>query len=346
MLRVPRIPLALLALSGVLIGGCSDKEPSPALQSSATKPGRSVTTSALGQDRAATLAALALPQAYLSDKLGAHELKITSLLVTRLHKKETSKVDQSLSLRVDNKGAYAAVKNTDPQYGNEVIWTPPMLHAKLRYSKFTRRRASDREAEAVAERLYGYLPAYVGLLGRFIAVEAAGKATHLGREAIRVKLKPRKSPTALRAGASASGKGWRRTIAVKTLKGQVLFDVKTGVPLKAKLQATWTFNPPKGAPPRSGIPKVVDPTTVGSMSLTFNQQLVALGAKVAQVDPPPDEAIVKVERRRLEIERQMLLGERTMPEHPKELHPKVKAKPEAKDKPKDKPKDKNRGGAR
>jgi hypothetical protein len=322
-LRVPRIPLALLALSGVLVGGCSDKEPSPVPQSPATKPGRSVATSALGQDRAATLAALALPQAYLSDKLGAHELKITSLLVTRLHKKETSKVEQSLSLRVDNKGAYAAVKNTDPQYGNEVIWTPPMLHAKLRYSKFTRRRATDSEAEAVAERLYGYLPAYVGLLGRFIAVEAAGKATHLGREAIRVKLKPRKSPTAIGAGASAPGKGWRRTIAVKTLEGNVLFDARTGVPLKATLKATWSFNPPKGAPPRSGIPKVVDSTTVGSMSLTFKQQLEALGAKVAQVDPPPDEAIVKVERRRLEIERQMLLGERPMPKHQQAARSKV-----------------------
>ncbi len=78
-MRVPRIPLALLALSGVLVGGCLDKEPSPAPQSPATKPGRSIATSTLGKDRAATLAALALPQAYLADKLGAHELKATSL---------------------------------------------------------------------------------------------------------------------------------------------------------------------------------------------------------------------------------------------------------------------------
>jgi hypothetical protein len=329
-LRVPRFTLALLALSGVLVGGCSDKESSSAPQSPATKPGRSVATSTLGKDRAATLAALALPQAYLADKLGAHELKATSLLITRLHKRETSKVDQSLSMRVDNKGAYAAFKHTDPQYGNEVIWTPPMLHAKLRYSKFTRRRATDQEAEAVAERLYGYLPAYVGLLGRFIAVEVAGKATHLGREAIRVKLKPRKSPTALGAGDSAPGKGWRRTIAIKKLEGRVLFDVRTGVPLKAELKATWTFNPPKGAPPRSGIPKAVNPSSVGTMSLTFSQEFTALGTKVAQVEPPPDEAIVNVKRRRLEIERQMLLGERAMPAHPQATRPKAKAKAKAK----------------
>jgi len=303
--------------SGAFIGSCSDKEPPSDPVS--PRPGRRVSTATLGQDRAAALGALSVPHAYLTDKLGAHELKASSLLVTRLNKEEEErKVEQSLKLRVDSKGGYVAVKNTDPQFGNEVIWTPPHLHARLRYSKFTRRRASAKEAQAAAERLYGYLPAYTELLGRFIDVEAAGTATLLGRKAVRVKLKSRQSPSNPDRKTSASGRDWRRTIAVKKLEGSALLDASTGAPLKVELRATWTFNPPKGAPPRSGIPGSVDPETVGTMSLTFSQQLVALGPKVAKVEPPPAKSIVEVERRRLEIERQMLLGERPIQARQKE----------------------------
>jgi hypothetical protein len=261
-----------------------------------------------------TLRALAAPHAQLAGKLGANKVTASSVLITRLPRGTERKVAQSLTLRMDDKGNFAAVKNTDPQYGNELIWTGGWLYARLRHSKFVKRRARAGEPRMLAERMYGYLPGYLGLLGRFIDVEAAGEARHLGRAAVKVRLKLDRSPAPLR-GARGRSRRWRRTVIAKAIKGEALFDARTGAVLAARLAASWTFNPPKGTRlPRSGIPTAIDGSTVGTMSLTYRQGVEALGGKVPAIGPPPDEEVAEIRRHRLEIERQMLTGERPIPE--------------------------------
>jgi len=302
----------VFALSGALVGGCSvDEHTSAADRSGPKTSSRVVRVDALGQDRASTLRALALPHAYLAARLGAHRVKASSLLVTRLPGAREQRVEQTFEMRTDARGNYAASKHTDPQYGNEVVWTGGRLYARLRYSKFVKRAARPGEPRATAERLYGYLPAYVGLLGRFIAVEAAGQASYQGRSAVKVRLKLDPGPAPPRTDRSP-GRGWRRTMVAKSIKGEALLDARSGSPLSVKLAATWTFNPPRGDLPRSGIPTAINRQAAGTMSLTFSQQLDALG-QVPPIPPPAGEEIVAVERRRLEIERQMLLGERPLP---------------------------------
>jgi hypothetical protein len=182
----------------------------------------------------------------------------------------------------------------------------------MRYSKFIRRRLRHGEPASITDRMVGYLPAYIELLGPFIAVEGAGRKSHEGREAVLVKLKLNSRPSPPRSSRSPARR-WRETIAAKEIKGDVLLDAQTGAPLRARLAASWTFNlPASGNAPASGIPEQVDRNQVGTMKLSFEQRVSGIG-KAVTIERPSDEEIESTLRRRLEIERQILMGERPLP---------------------------------
>lgn len=230
----------------------------------------------------------------------------TSSKVSRLE----HQVQQEVTLRIDGQGNFSAVKNTGPQYGQEVIWTDGWLYPRLRYAPFLRRRPRNRsEVRAIEDRMYGLLPGYVGLLGRFISVTRVKEAQLAGRKVVKIRLGLLNN-AAPAPPARGQADRWRRFIAARSISGTALLCAKTGVPLEVELKASWSFHPPDESRPRTGIPAKVDQRAVGQMKIGFRQQIADIGAKASIKPPDPANTRVSSRRVRLELERQMLTGER------------------------------------
>lgn len=295
-----------------LLAGCPDRE-MPAV------PGHHATTAAhaprldvakLGLDRGVTLKALGMPHHRVAELLGAHQVHCRSDLTTQVPSYPEHRVQQELTLRMDKQGHFSVNKTTDPQYGQEVIWTGEWLYPRLRHSLFLRRKPrTGGEPQQIADRLYGLLPAYVELLGRFIEVKRVGTARHAGREGIKISLalaaKPLPPPR-----YRGRAKRWREGVSARSIEGQAILCARTGAPLKVELKASWRFHPPKGGETRSGIPASLDTGTVGQSKLSFSQSITAVGDAIVIKAPEDDKVKKNVRRVRLEIERQMLAGER------------------------------------
>jgi hypothetical protein len=298
----------LLAL-GVTCHACASREDHPPAVASEERPSPRIAldVSALGKDRSTTLRALRMPHHYLTARLGAHRVSCTSTLATQVSGAPAQRIEQEVTLRVDATGHFVALKNTSPQFGQEVIWSGDWLYPRLRYSKFIRRKPRAEEPTEIADRFYGLLPAYVRLLGRFLSVELAGTARHNGRDAIRLTFALRAQPDVERVRGGA--RVWRETIAAKRIEGKALLDAKTGAPLSVELKAQLSFNPPAGPTPTSGIPSKIDGKSVGTMELSFSQRVSDIGRVTAIAAPPEAETIDNPRRVRLEYERQLLTGE-------------------------------------
>jgi hypothetical protein len=292
----------------VLLGGCRGKTeqdtPSPSRSTS------KLDTARLGE-RVVTLRALAMPHHVIAKHLGAHRVSCRSTLKTHVPSFSERSVTQQLSMAVDAEGRFAATKNTDPQHGEEVVWTGSWLYPRLRHSKFVKRRPRDvREPRRVADRMYGLLPGYVELLGRFMTVKAAGDGKVGGRKVVKVTLGLAADPRPMTA-EQAPSRRWRHSVVARKLKGTAALCAKTGVPLAVDLQAEWDFHPPApGKVPASGVPARLDKKNVGRMALELRQRLSDVGGKVSVTPPDPSQVDQEVRRVRLELERQMLTGER------------------------------------
>jgi hypothetical protein len=261
-------------------------------------------------EQAALLAALRMPRGEIHRRLGAHRQTASSKLeLAGGVRKQT--LAQQLTLAVDAKGRFSIVKSTSPEHGVELRWVGDKLYPRRRFGKFYARAARDpAEPTTLAERIAGLLPAYMRLLERFVDVELAGKESAGGRPALRVKLKARATARPAPRQRQAASKRWRRSLAVASLTGVALLDAKTGAPLSIKLSARWTFRaPPTGTLPPSGIPTKLGGQQA-SATLAFEQR-VTFGAVVVAA-PKPGE-VIDVRRRRLEVERQIVQGERPLP---------------------------------
>jgi hypothetical protein len=258
-------------------------------------------------DARATLRALRAPQRVVAKLLGAHRLQASSRLRSQVPSAPEREVKLELDLRIDAHGRFAAVKNTHPQHGQEVVWDGKHLYPRLRWSKFVRRPAEPGEPAEIVDRMAGLLPAYVELLRRFTKLVPDGRVSYLGRDALRVALALEPSPPP--PPALPPARAWRRTMAVSSLEGKAVIDARSGAPLAVELRASWRFSPPAAVPQRSGIPEKLDPSASGTMELRFEQRVSQIGAVAAIATPPAAEVIDNPRRIRLEIERQMLSGE-------------------------------------
>lgn len=301
--------LALVAL----LSACSDRGSGAEPPQPRPAPAASLDREALARGEVRSLlGALAMPHHYLAARLGAHRLRCRATLATKVGS-QTQEVRQEVELRVDAKGRYAALKHTHPQFGQEVIWTGEHLYPRLRHGKFLRRKARAGEPAAIADRIAGLLPAYVGLLRRFLRIELKGTSSVGGRSVLKLSLgldpSPRPPPR-----SAAPARAWRQTISVSSLSGVALLDRESGAPLSVDLRARWSFNPPKGGATASGIPAAIDRDASGTMELSFEQRVSELGAVKAIAPPPEAETIDNPRRVRLELERQMLSGELPLPD--------------------------------
>ncbi len=307
----PRSACLSWLCSLALLGACrGERAPEPAASEPATaSAGAKLDREALARgERRALLGALAMPHHYLAAQLGAHQLRCRSLLKSQVGSAAPQEVRQEVELRMDARGRYAAFKHTHPQHGQEVIWTGEHLYPRLRHGKFLKRPARPEEPAAIADRIAGLLPAYVGLLRRFLRVELKGTSTVAGRSALKLALGLEPNPPPPPRSASPA-RAWRQTIAVSSLSGVALLDKESGAPLSVELSARFRFSPPAGGAAPSGIPKAIDRNATGTMELSFEQRVSELGAVKAIAPPPEAETIDNPRRVRLELERQMLTGE-------------------------------------
>jgi hypothetical protein len=311
-LRVFRLAPLLVLFGGVLTVcvACAEQKEAPAPSTEASDKSRQgPQVQKLGKDREATLRALAMPHHRIASLVGAHRIRCTSSLKTAVTGQPDRKVKQQLDLRMDDRGNFTAEKNTHPRYGFEVVWVDGWLYSRQRSSVFIKRTPRKGEPEEIADRLYGLLPAYIDLLGRFLELEIDGEGKASGKIGLRLSALPDPAPAAKELEGN-----WRQTIAIKALRGRVTLDGRSGVPLQVELEARWTFHPPAAdALPASGIPTAIDTKTAGSTTLSFRQRIEDIGKQPAVQAPPAHRVRAGIRRRRIEIERQMLIGERPLP---------------------------------
>jgi hypothetical protein len=167
--------------------------------------------------------------------------------------------------------------------GKRVIFAGGEVYARGAFAPF-RERPTDRgrDARRFRDESFGLAAEVARLAGAALDLERTGDAALLGRRAVRyaLSLDPGRfaPPTPARpAAAGAPDLDTSRRLAFldghqpSALDGEVLLDAETGVPLRVKMNATFTVRD------RPGV-KVV---------LRLVSQLTAVGGSVGEVKPPP-----------------------------------------------------------
>lgn len=305
------MPQSLILILAVLLSlpGCQEqKAKGPAAPTSATKNEAAI--------KATPKAALFTPGHTLAARLGPHRLTCKATTSSSVPGYPARKVVQEMAWTVDRDGNFHARKNTHEQYGQEVILAGGWLHSRLRHSKYVRRKPREREAARILDRMASYLPDYADLLARFLKLEQGGAGKLGSRAGTKIKLSLRDKPAPVGDEVPGPARRWRSSAEVTALSGEVLMDGETGVPLSVDLKARLTFQAPRPgkAAPANGIPAVLSDKLTGTMTLALSQRVDRLGEVGPIKAPPEEETVTDVRRRRLELERQILSGERPLPE--------------------------------
>lgn len=292
------------------------EEATPTALTAATGAGPKLDTALLGEHRETTLAVMQMPFSQTAKLLGSMQLSAKAHLQTSGANVADKIIDEDFTLLLDEKGHYAISKNTSSQYGQEVRWVGGFLYPRLRHSKFIKRRPRPGEAAEIANRLSNHLAAYTRLLGRFMEVQRGAEEQLQGRTAIVVKLHLSDNPEPP-VEDDVLAHRWRASIKVSRLEGKVWFEKSSGAVMQAELSASWNFHPPaaeEAVKAESGIPTKIDEKTEMTTQLKFSSRLDALGKVETVTVPAADQIVDQVQRLRLEIERQVILGEVPFPE--------------------------------
>lgn len=238
------------------------------------------------------LRATALPHARVGELLGTHT--VTGKSHTEVLEKGAAveSIDDEMGIELDAKGNYHAQVDNSKEYGRDVYFVDGWLYLRPRYGKFNRRRpVDDGEAARMRGEMYGTVAAALELLAPGAALSDGGKVQVGGREARLVKLATAKQPRSAPA-QTLSQRKWRETVKVEQVAGEMALDAKTGVPLRAIVHGTVSFQ-------RDG--------RSFQMKLDARHELGTFGG-VEEVEPPAAEQVVSDTEKRHELdERDSLL---------------------------------------
>lgn len=313
-----RLVIATLALASACSprGGSVPAPPGAAL---ATPLAADVGAAPRRETPALLWAALRQPFSAFAPQLGPHRLRIRSRLVRTVPGRPVVEVAQAVELALDAGGRLWVRKDTHEQYGLELRWLDGWLFLRQRWNRFLRRRPSDRrEPWRLADRAYGLLSDDLELLGRFVALDSAQAVTVLDRAAWRVGLRRAEPSVGALSGedgrlALPAARRWRQSLRVELLTGAVSIDRLTGAPLLARLRARCSFALPAGPSGATGLPAPAGAGAArGRLELELEQSITELGRVGVIAAPPAEEVVAEVRGRRLELERQMVLGERPL----------------------------------
>jgi|GEM_PF-5862214 hypothetical protein len=318
LLRNIHSPLQLALLFGLAMGCSSsdhgaEKTRPPQRTKNKGSDAKSAQRANSGQSTD-NLELLLRPHSQWSRTLGAHRYRAKATVTQSSAGKEKKTVVVEADVLVDEKGNYSGAKNTSSQFGQEVIWVDGWLYVRRRHSRFLRRRPKGAEAKKKLNQLAGALPAYLKLLRPHIELNSSSSFIR------------RASP--LKAtGTSTLAHRWRRSIRLQAVEGGVKFDASSRIPLNTKLKASWDHLLPQAGDHDNGLPPIVTDGRRGQMVIDFEQSITLLKDPPQISAPVAEDVLYNARRQRLEVERQMLLGERKIPKNWRKV-PKIPPKDE------------------
>ena len=238
--------------------------------------------------------AVAAPVAEVEKKLGPYRLVESAKLTLGAGGAKGDKQDtleDSWRLEIDGQGGSSILHENSKGYGFESVIAGGAVYIRPKYGRFVKRAPEGDEVERARDEAQGVLASWLSVLGRFAARKDAGATTFAGRPAHKVELSLLSSPARLRDGDPAHA--WRRDMKVSVLSGEVLVDEKSGAPLHAVLDASYTAE-------RGGESK-----TEIQVSLAYRGEIESVGA-ITAIAAPADFVPAPVRVRPL-LDKQLLL---------------------------------------
>ncbi|WP_428265223.1 hypothetical protein [Haliangium sp.] len=136
---------------------------------------------------------------------------------------------------------FRAVLENSADYGREVIYADDVLYLRPRYGRFHRRAPSDPgEPARIRDHVFAELGDHVALFAPALAVSDGGITEHEGRPARRVTLSLAEEPRAPAPGLLPQ-QAWRTGLGFESVRGEIVLDAATGVPLSATLEGSARF---------------------------------------------------------------------------------------------------------
>jgi hypothetical protein len=227
---VSRLPL-LLALAACGLACGREQRAAPA----AAETGRATTTFDVTRvlaDPAALQAAVdRSPRALLP----SFRLRGTSSVRVAQAGEPVAQLDEEALVERAPGGELHAFYGNSREQGRELFAAGGQVWVRPRYGKFHQRLpAEPDEAGRVADETAGTLAAYLELVLPSARLSDGGAVTAAGRQARKVVL-------ARGAARPGGGDGWRGTIDVSALDGELVLDEATGAVLHGRLAARLSF---------------------------------------------------------------------------------------------------------
>jgi hypothetical protein len=292
---VPTSLRALFALvAAVGCGGSGDGRPDKEL--GGLVQDKAAATSKIDLDRASKDKgelgrALGLGHDQVGTLVGPHAMAGRSHVEVREGSTPVEVLDDETSIQLDGKGNYHAVLSNSKEYGREVFFVEGWMYLRPRYGKYHKRRpADDAEPARVRGEIFGTVAAHFDLLSGALAISDGGKTEVQGRPARKVVIASAKE--ADKKTEPLAQRKWREAAVVKEVAGEIALDEKTGVPLRATLRGTVTFQ-------RDG--------RSFEMRLEASHELSAFGSVPPVAAPSDEETVADITQRHELAERDSLL---------------------------------------
>lgn len=277
------IALAAAAAACTNSGGTSDKE-LEGLVVAAKPPPTTVDLGKAGRDAQTLASVLQLPWSRAATQLGDHRLVIATQNEVREGNAVLETLEDTTTIDLARDGTYRALYENKNDYGREVVFLGGKLYQRPRYAKWHERAPeTDTEATEIRDQMASALGAHVAIYAHGLEVSDKGTVTEGGRAGHRLELKLAPSPKAAPKPALVQH-AWREGLTVEAAAGEIVLDDATGLPLKARLDATVAFvRDGKRLTMRLALQQSVAPGTV-AVAKPEDDQVVATPVRLREVD--------------------------------------------------------------
>lgn len=275
--------LALAAAGCGASGGTSDKD-LEGLVVAEKPPPRTIDLGKVSRDAQTLAAALQLPWSRAAVQLGDHRLTITTQHEVREGNGVLETLEDTTVIDLAKDGTYRALYENQHDYGREVVYLDGKLYLRPRYARWhARAPETDTEATEIRDQMASALGAHVAIYAHGLEVSDKGGVQEAGRAGRRLELKLAPSPKPA-PRPTLTQHAWREGLTVEAAAGEVVLDDATGLPLKARIDATVAFvRDGKRLTMRLAIQQSTAPGTV-AVARPEDDQIVATPVRLREVD--------------------------------------------------------------
>jgi hypothetical protein len=263
--------------------GTSDKELEGLVVAPRPAPA-TVDLAKAGRDTQTLAAVLQLPWSRAAAQLGDHRIIITTQSEVREGNGVLETLDDTTAIDLAKDGTFRAIYENKNDYGREVVFLGGKLYLRPRYARWHERAPeTDTEATELRDQMASALGAHVAIYAHGVEVSDKGQVQEAGRAGHRLELKLAPSPKAA-PRPQLTQHAWREGLTVEAVAGEVVLDDATGLPLKARIDATVAFvRAGKRLTMRLAIQQSVTPGTV-AVPRPEDEQVVATPVRLREVD--------------------------------------------------------------